>query len=160
MNFWDRVVGWFEPKPSGPEIDNFLLVDAWTKVYRGGQPTTAAEWQQLADLGLGTVVKLNEDAEAVDLPPSAVSLVKLPISIVDQTFGAPAEATIDLAVSYLAQGRCFVHCEHGQDRTGLVVAVYRVRVQGWPKLRAQTEMMANGFHPLLAGLANYWRDKV
>jgi protein tyrosine/serine phosphatase len=42
----------------------------------------------------------------------------------------------------------FIHCQHGADRTGTMVAVYRVRVQGWTKEDAIKEMMEEkyGFH--------------
>ena len=38
----------------------------------------------------------------------------------------------------------FVHCAHGNDRTGLVVALYRVRYEGWKPLAAHDEMVAKG----------------
>ncbi len=34
----------------------------------------------------------------------------------------------------------YVHCEHGKDRTGLVLALYRVRHDGWSPARAAAEM--------------------
>jgi protein tyrosine/serine phosphatase len=40
----------------------------------------------------------------------------------------------------------FVHCRRGADRTGVVVAVYRVCVEGWTKEDAIAEMMTGGFH--------------
>ena len=38
----------------------------------------------------------------------------------------------------------YVHCEHGKDRTGLVIALYRVRYDGWTPERAAAEMAAMG----------------
>jgi len=38
----------------------------------------------------------------------------------------------------------FVHCEHGKDRTGLVVALYRVLYQHWTPEAAHDEMEALG----------------
>jgi len=46
----------------------------------------------------------------------------------------------------------FVHCEHGEDRTGLAVGAYRIKVEHWTKPAAYQEMEAPGFHPLLRGL--------
>jgi hypothetical protein len=42
-----------------------------------------------------------------------------------------------------------VYCYHGADRTGMMVAVYRVAVQGWSKEEALCEMTAGpfGFNP-------------
>jgi hypothetical protein len=39
----------------------------------------------------------------------------------------------------------FVHCHHGSDRTGMMVAVYRAVVQGWPMDKAIDEMINGGF---------------
>ena len=51
----------------------------------------------------------------------------------------------------------FVHCKHGADRTGLVVAAYRIVVQGWPKQDAIAEMTDGGFghHSLWHNLVEY-----
>jgi tyrosine-protein phosphatase SIW14 len=38
-----------------------------------------------------------------------------------------------------------VHCEQGFHRTGILVAAYRIRVQGWPLERALAEMEQCGF---------------
>jgi len=50
-----------------------------------------------------------------------------------------------------------VHCRHGSDRTGIMVAVYRIVVEGWSKAEA-TDGMINGgfgFHPLWKNLPRY-----
>jgi protein tyrosine/serine phosphatase len=45
----------------------------------------------------------------------------------------------------------FVHCMHGEDRTGIVLAVYRMDVDGWSNAEAEAEMQAFGFNDV-------WRD--
>ena len=40
----------------------------------------------------------------------------------------------------------FVHCRQGVDRTGMMVAAYRVVVQDWTKDKAIAEMREMGFH--------------
>ena len=39
-----------------------------------------------------------------------------------------------------------IHCAHGADRTGAMVALYRVVVQGWTKEQAVREMNQGGYH--------------
>jgi hypothetical protein len=39
-----------------------------------------------------------------------------------------------------------VHCHYGADRTGLMVALYRIAVQGWPKDSAIREMTHGGYN--------------
>jgi len=135
-------------------------------VYRGGQPTEEG-WAYLHSKGIKTVVKLNfasegSDSKAVDLgmkvvdasgPPSTQSLFDF--------MKAPEPARIRLAVQSLANPKLqplFVHCSHGEDRTGLIVGLYRVVHNGWTKERAFEEMKANGFHLSLVGLRKIWND--
>jgi len=48
----------------------------------------------------------------------------------------------------------FVHCQHGSDRTGTMVAIYRIVVQGWTVEKATKEMVEGpfGFHEIWEGI--------
>jgi tyrosine-protein phosphatase SIW14 len=50
-----------------------------------------------------------------------------------------------------------VHCQHGSDRTGTMVAIYRIAVEGWTKAQATDEMTNGGFgfHPMWQNLIRY-----
>jgi protein tyrosine/serine phosphatase len=48
-----------------------------------------------------------------------------------------------------------VHCQHGADRTGTMVAIYRIAYQGWTKKQATVEMINGGFHPMWQNLLRY-----
>lgn len=50
-----------------------------------------------------------------------------------------------------------VHCKHGSDRTGMMVAIYRIVIQGWDKKTALAEMQQGGFgfHPIWSNLERY-----
>src|SRR5262249_3883850 len=43
----------------------------------------------------------------------------------------------------------FIHCQHGADRTGAMVGIYRVTRQGWDFDHAYKEMRHYGFRPSL-----------
>ena len=49
-----------------------------------------------------------------------------------------------------------VHCYHGADRTGLIIAMYRIIEQDWSIDDAKREMTAGGFgyHPIWVNLEN------
>jgi protein tyrosine/serine phosphatase len=53
-----------------------------------------------------------------------------------------------------------VHCRRGADRTGTMVAIYRVVVEGWTKSDAIDEMTQGGygFHPVWQNLIRYIED--
>ena len=42
--------------------------------------------------------------------------------------------------------KTFVHCYYGEDRTGVMVAAYRIAQQNWTADQAITEMDSFGFH--------------
>jgi len=48
-----------------------------------------------------------------------------------------------------------VHCAQGADRTGMMVAIYRIVVQGWSKEDALREMTQGGY-----GFHSIWHDLV
>jgi protein tyrosine/serine phosphatase len=54
----------------------------------------------------------------------------------------------------------FVHCQHGADRTGLMCAIYRAAVCGWPKEKALEEMEYGGFgfHSIWKNLTDYYTN--
>ncbi len=39
----------------------------------------------------------------------------------------------------------YIHCIHGKDRTGLAIALYRIKKQGWPAEKALNEAKQMGF---------------
>lgn len=47
-----------------------------------------------------------------------------------------------------------IHCVHGSDRTGTVVAAYRIIFENWSKEKAIQEMLERkyGFHPIFDNL--------
>lgn len=53
-----------------------------------------------------------------------------------------------------------VHCQHGADRTGAMIAIYRVAVQDWSKEEAIREMTQGGFgfHMIWGNLPDWIRD--
>lgn len=61
----------------------------------------------------------------------------------------PTEATIDRFLELMDDPKnhpVFVHCFHGADRTGLLVATYRISRQGWTFQESYDEMKRCGFH--------------
>lgn len=58
--------------------------------------------------------------------------------------------------------KVFVHCRTGYDRTGMMIAAYRMVEQGWSAAEARKEMERNGFtwfhHLICPTLASYEED--
>lgn len=138
-------------------IPNLDLVDTSLNLWRGGQPTSDG-FQWLYAQGVRHVVKLNEESEGTDVAAEALGMnvVYVPITLYQQVLEQPTKDQIERAVAAVGEYGTFVHCEHGQDRTGLVIGVWRVRSGFTPKNLARVEMDDHGFHWQLLGLSLYW----
>ena len=140
----------------GLTIPNFCAVDEAQRIFRGGQPGDM-DWLLLKGLGVEQVIKLNEDSEGSDEGALNVGmqLYKVQIPLVEQLIIKPTFDYLNDAVGFIGPGT-FIHCEHGQDRTGLVCALYRLWICKWPKAQAEEEMLRIGFHKALWGLWSAW----
>jgi len=126
-------------------IRNFRQVDV--HVYRGGQPTDGG-FQYLAKIGVKTVIDLREPGKRGQKEEKAVTSAGMRYINVPMTgLAAPTEAEITRILALLEDGTTgpvFVHCMRGADRTGAVVASYRIDHDGWENARALKEAMADG----------------
>jgi protein tyrosine phosphatase (PTP) superfamily phosphohydrolase (DUF442 family) len=142
-----------------PNIPNLSQFDQTR--WRGGEPPDEAAWKYLRDnLGITRVIQLDPNCEGSGAVATSLGLdVRYhPISWIQQILVGPGDKDFRMAVQELFEtpGPVFVHCLHGQDRTGLAVACYRLWYGKWTKQAARTEMDAGGFHALLVGLLTYW----
>ena len=102
----------------------------------------------LRAMGIETVVRLSMGeegsmAERAIVEPLGMRFVNLPWSSVH-------DPNADQVVAFLTlmkedpNGKIFVHCKAGADRTGVFVALYRIAFDHWTPARAIDEMKA--FH--------------
>ena len=126
-------------------IHNFDKVDE--HVYRGAQPTDEG-FQYLAKIGVKTVIDLRGAGEGRRNEESVVTAAGMKYINTPMTgLTPPSEAEITKILGMLedgATGPVFVHCQRGADRTGAVIASYRIEHDGWDNARALKEAMANG----------------
>jgi protein tyrosine/serine phosphatase len=127
-------------------------------LYRGAQPTREG-FENLKALGIKTVISLRDHHSDEDLLEGTgltyISIATDTWDISHDKVAAFLRAAVDPAAAPV-----FVHCQHGADRTGVMVASYRVVVQGWEKKRAVREMTHGGFgyHPLWVELPDVVRS--
>jgi len=131
-------------------------------LLRGARPSQAG-MDDLAALGVRTDLDLERtqsyvDAEQGFADNAGVDFASEPMSYIWE----PSDDFIDEVLSIMADPAMqpvYVHCKLGNDRTGLVVALYRVEVQGWTPKAAWDEMMAMGFHRIWVGLSHYFEER-
>jgi protein-tyrosine phosphatase len=72
---------------------------------------------------------------------------------------APTETEIGAILGILEgeNGSVFVHCKRGADRTGVVIASYRIDRDGWDNVHALSEARALGMASFQLPRMNYIR---
>jgi uncharacterized protein (TIGR01244 family) len=150
-------------KHAYPELPNFQQVNA--RLYRGAQPRKGG-LQRLAALGVKTVINLRDDDDrAAEEEREAHALGLRYFNVPVSRAGRPSPKHIDevMALIDAADNQpVFVHCKRGSDRTGAVVAVYRITHDGWTGERALEEAEAFGLGFWQRGkkdfINDYFRD--
>lgn len=145
-----------KPEAKAPILNFYKVEDG---LYRGGQPDVAGVLY-LKSIGIKTVIDLNDDQDAVDKEAKNLGLNNINLAYVPlNSFMIPKKSDADkiqAALSSKENRPVYIHCKHGQDRTGLMVGIYRVESEGWSKENAHKEMLGHGFHPALLGLETYF----
>lgn len=134
-----RSIGWAQPVLGG-EVDNWYVVS--DELHRCAQPS-ADGMQTLAANEVRSVVNLREHhSDRDEVRGVALQLVEVPLDTGDMTY---ADLVAALRAVLAAPKPVALHCWRGSDRTGAVVAAWRVAVQGWSAQQALDEMALGGF---------------
>jgi protein tyrosine phosphatase (PTP) superfamily phosphohydrolase (DUF442 family) len=124
-----------------PGVDNLYKVDK--HLYRGAQPT-AIGLHHLEELGVRTLINLRDFAsDTRTLSGTRLTMLQMDVN----TWKAQEEdvARVLKLLRNRARAPFLVHCQHGTDRTGMVMAAYRMVEQGWSREQAIDEMTEGGF---------------
>jgi tyrosine-protein phosphatase SIW14 len=114
-------------------------------LYRGAQPTREG-FRKLADMGIRIVVDLRErhlEVERRQVTKLGMRFVAIPWNCFH-----PEDTDMARFLRLLRDNRgkkVFVHCQTGDDRTGMMIAAYRMAEEGWTAAKAMNEMEAYGF---------------
>lgn len=115
------------------DVPHFARVN--DRLYRGGQPSHKETLRALAAMGINTIINLRDDddnssTEAEDAKAAGLRYFNIPF----KRMGRPHDADVARVMSLIdakENGVVFVHCHRGSDRTGLVIALYRISHDGW-----------------------------
>lgn len=138
-------------------ITNFRQVNDW--LYRGGQPELD-QLEQLRELEIKTIICLRWNSRAIlserqKAIEMGFNFYYLPFSY----WVLPKEKEISKFFEILddeSKRPMFVHCKHGCDRTGMLVAFYRIAREGWSADDAYQEMKDAGFHKIRMRHFKWW----
>lgn len=141
------------------ELPRFQQVSE--KLYRSGQPRDGT-LSRLRELGINTIINLRgtskrtraEGAEARALGLNYYN-VALP------NWARPQNERVERILEIIAapeNGRVLIHCREGVDRTGMIVAIYRMRHEHWSSNDALAEAERFGMKRIQFWMRDYAED--
>ena len=138
-------------------LPNFQVVNE--HVLRGGQPTDEG-FQSLSQRGVKTVIDLRLPGEH-SIPherqvveTNGMRFVSVPM----KGLSAPTYSQISQVLSIMNDQQSwpvFVHCRRGADRTGTVVACYRIQHDAWDSKQALQEAEKYGIRVFEFAMRGY-----
>lgn len=143
----------FAQSPAG--VPNFHAVN--DRIYRGAQPTGEGV-QNLAKMGVKTVINLRSDntttEEKSQVEAAGMRFVNIPMHGME----TPSDEAVQKVLALFENGEAgpvFVHCRRGADRTGAVVACYRVAHDRWENRKALDEAKSLGMSWMQRAIQRY-----
>ena len=133
-----------------------------SNILRGGRPTYAG-LSSLKSQGVKTIIDLEDDYRATRT--ERANAARLGLRWINSPMNAgqvPPNDQIDRIEAMLEDASLFpifIHCKHGQDRTGLIIGIYRVETDHVSPSQAYQEMLQVGFHQEYTALDSTFRRR-
>ena len=139
------LVSWcgYAAEPQAKGLPNFHQVNE--HLYRGGQPTQEG-FKHLAKLGVKTIVDVRETSSRSVAEEKLVNSLKMKYVAVPM-FNCPNREQAAKVLAIMndeSAGPVFIHCRRGADRTGTLVACYRISHDKWENEKALQEARSLG----------------
>lgn len=145
------------PAQEANGLPNFKIVNE--HILRGGQPTDDG-FKKLAERGVKTVVDLREaDEHSVPHEREVVESDGMRfVSVPMRGLSAPTPEQVSEVLSVLNDSDSwpvFIHCRRGSDRTGTVLACYRISHDHWQNQKALEEAKTYGLSFFERAMRNF-----
>lgn len=138
-------------------IPNFARVNE--TLFRGAEPAEPGI-QALKALGVKTVIDLRSGKEVSKQEQDAARLGGIVYTNVPlRGLGRPTEEQVARILNLVdtLPSPVFIHCQHGCDRTGTIVACYRIAREQWTSAEALAEAKRFGMSVFERGMRHYIR---
>lgn len=140
-------------------LPNFHQVNE--NLYRGAQPEDG--WiEKLKELKIKTVINLRGEDEGTSTEAAEARAAGLRyFSVPLPGLGRPKDEQVEKVLALINDPEnwpVFVHCHHGEDRTGTIIAVYRISHDGWTVEDAKKEAKKYGMSRFQFAMKDYISD--
>ena len=135
--------------------DNFYKVSE--TLFRSEQPTEDG-MKNIEAFGIGTVISLRSRQKDVELAKNTeLNLIQVSMRAWNPKYEDAVKVMYFLNPNNPETNKkpILIHCYHGADRTGMMVALYRMVYQNWEREEALNEMLNGGY-----GYHSMWKDIV
>lgn len=135
--------------------DNFYEVSE--TLFRSEQPTEDG-MKNIEAFGIGTVISLRSRQKDVELAKNTeLNLIHVSMRAWNPKYEDAVKVMYFLNPNNPETNKkpILIHCYHGADRTGMMVALYRMVYQNWEREEALNEMLNGGY-----GYHSMWKDIV
>ena len=148
-----------DPQAKDKDLPNFHQVNE--HLYRGAQPTINGVLK-LSKLGIKTILSLRGEGNlSEDEAKTAVDAGMHYLSVPMPDFGRPKDEQVETALGIINDPQnwpVFVHCKHGEDRTGVIIACYRISKEGKTGQEALKEAKQYGMSMFQRGMKDFIGD--
>lgn len=131
------------------------------KLYRGAQPLDGGI-SRLRELGVNTVINFRGASDRTRAEEAQVRALGMNyFNVALPNWGRPQDERIARIMELITapeSGRVFIHCKAGVDRTGLIVAIYRMTNDGWSSEQALAEAERMGMRRTQFWMRDYAKD--
>jgi len=127
---------------------------------RGAQPD-ALGMQSLQRLGVKTIVNLRKTndvwaPEEAQARAAGMTYTNVPMSGTRRPTDQQVAKVLSIIETF--PGPVFIHCKHGADRTGTIIACYRLKHDQWSSKAALLEARQHGMSGWVFGMKRYVKD--
>ena len=132
-------------------------------IYRGAYPKSLIEMKNLKKMGVKTILNLQADPKVIEVGRKQALEAGLKyISIPLDGFWAPKDWQANAVLAALDDPKnkpIYIHCTHGRERTGIMLALHRVESDGWSAKKAYAEAKAYGFRWVVYRMKDYFENR-
>ena len=138
---------------------SYPITEVANDIYRGPEPNDSVSVNKARTMK--SIIKLNPDRDKYSSTPAVITYYPISFWQMHLPWKALPVSALNWLVDllYNIPKPVLVHCLEGVDRTGLLIAAYRVKYMEWSEQLAFEEALHYGYHDDINwGLNKTWKE--